>query len=171
MWIVKLFTVIDRYLPPPPPLDTNINLMTGIPARSDPWRLFRRQNQPGTSSGSDVCRCFRRKNIWSISVLLLDDAGRRLHIFFAWWGHPGWKLGCKNSCVSNVREDIFYYLFGQFYFFLIFYAREDLPGMRFCFRESDLAPQCFWEFTIDIKKLWSLLQNKSLYGCHCHRCS
>ena len=120
MSIVKLFTVIDRYLPPPPPLDTNINLMTGIPARSDPWRLFRRQNQPGTSSGSDVCRCFRRKNIWSISVLLLDDAGRRLHIFFAWWGHPVWKLGCKNSCVY-VRED---YLFGQFYFFLIFYARE-----------------------------------------------
>ena len=124
MWIVKLFTVIDRYLPPPPPLDTNINLMTGIPARSDPWRLFRRQNQPGTSSGSDVCRCFRRKNIWSISVLLLYEVGRRLHIFFAWWGHPVWKLGCKNSCVSNVREDIFYYLFGQFYFFLIFYARE-----------------------------------------------
>ena len=77
-----------------------------FPTRSDPWGLFLRQDRPGTSSGPDVCRCFRRKNIWSISVLLLDEAGRRLHLFFAWWGNPGWKLGCKNSC-ANVREDIF----------------------------------------------------------------
>ena len=33
-----------------------------------------------------------------------------------------WKLGCKNGCV---------------------YVREDLPGRRFCFREGNIAPQCF----------------------------
>ena len=33
-----------------------------------------------------------------------------------------WRLGCKNGCV---------------------YAREDLPGRRFCFREGNIAPQCF----------------------------
>ena len=52
-------------------------------------------------------------------------------------------------------------------FFLIFYLRKDLPGRRFCFREGDLAPQCFWVLRIRNRyhELRPLLQRKSLYEC------
>ena len=125
----------------PPPklaLDTNaLQWSTWWPGScSDPWRLFRRQDRPGTSSDPDVCRCFRRNNIWS-NVLLLDEASRRLHLFFAWWGHPGWKLGCKNSCVY-VREDIFY-LFDQFYIFC-WYSMQG----RTCLEGGSASERATW---------------------------